>query len=184
MLADLKPTILASDLGQGGQAGCVCHKLNASRSHRQTRNEQGLPPRRPGPGTPLPLDNPDCLPPYYMKLVNPIEASLEPSAISPWGAKWRDVDIGIYKPLVWCDTHRLASPLQTTRPHTHASRYAPACFTMPLVIRGKSARPGRRRVVGPGEQGKEKLASPGVDLVVPKATNSGYPVTISPRLRA
>lgn len=104
MLAYLKPTILASDLGQGGQAGCVCHKLNASRSHRQTRKEQGLPPRRPGPGTPLPLDNPDCLPPYYMayymKLVNPIEASIEPSAISPWGAKWRDVDIGIYKPLV------------------------------------------------------------------------------------
>lgn len=66
----------------------MCHKLHASRSCRQTRKDKGFR---------LDAQALNACPPY-MKLVNSIEASLEPSATSPWGGKWRDVDIGIYKP--------------------------------------------------------------------------------------
>lgn len=57
---------------------CMCHKLHASRSCRQTRKDKGF--RLDAQA--LCHINPDCLPPY-VKLVNSIEASLEPSAASP-----------------------------------------------------------------------------------------------------
>lgn len=86
-------TIFAWDLDQGGQAGACVTNSTLQGVCRQTRKDKGF--RLDAQALP----HPDCLPPY-MKLVNSMEASLEPSAISPGGGKWRDVDIGIYKP--WC----------------------------------------------------------------------------------
>jgi hypothetical protein len=62
-----------------------------------------------------------------MKLLNSIEALLGPSAIPPW-EKWRDVDIGVYKPLARCNTHRLVCPCNAAHllVGTPASRYLPS----------------------------------------------------------